>query len=724
MKKIEKYILTLILCTAALLGVGCQKDVSFQTNIVLKAWGQQSSGGELHKLHDVLLYGCVADTTQYTVATYEDALAGRLTHKRDGSVLEAQFAGMECNLDDFGRTMIMPAPEAPSLLILVVDRENRLYGYTQQQMVENLPYMYISTKFQIWKESAAYKDGVWWFFNPFYTPNIHCTILPKYQEVKEGEVNFMKSSRLFAYRLDNPEDWAPTDWTNAEVGRLTNRTTGAIADPDYSFGAETQGSLSAKFPPADYLLMVVNAANKCYALRPFTEQEIREKAESESEEKGFELIFPFWNLELPYVSDNGWSCHYTPEISTTITTQLSTPEGESAPIEGSVLHAWALNREEQKSWRPTSLKDALEGRLTNTESGEVLEAEESFEFDGQEMLTISLPLNEYLLLVGNEQCSSYALHTFDKDQSGKEMELTFSTQIASSPEFLASGWELYYLPNLSGRIITTLEAIESGDATEGSTTPIMGSKLFAFEAPEDPALWMPRNLADANEGRLQNSLTGEIVTAAHEVTLSNDGSLPKTIPHGDYLLMVSNFNSGCYALKSHAATIDPIEEEICFPIWRNDFPIEESSGWLLCYTPNVRATIDVTVQFTEEKEPQPLDRTLLFVYRTESPTDWAPSDYAAATEGELTNRLTGETLLPENSYEAERGESKLQVNLLRDNYLLMVVGHYQCYALRTLSAEETGIEAPLCFELWRTDSPHTNEAGWAVYNDYKSPITE
>lgn len=704
-----------------LLATSCQKDVSYQTSVVVKAWAQESSGGEQHRLDDVVVYGFAADTTLYSVTDYEEALAGVMRRKSDPTQsIEARLKGSEAMLEGHGMVQVMPAHDYSSLILLVVDTENRLFGYTQLALVENLPYMYISVQFQPWKESAHYKNGQWWMYNSYYVANMSCTVRPKVQMTQEGEVTYLKSSRLFAYPLSEPEKWLPKDWSDAEVGRLTHTETGEIADPAYSFSADNQGAVTAKFPPRDYLVMVVNSTEKCYALRALSEEEIRAEAESTAEVRGFSVTFPLWDLQPPYHTEDGWSCYYTPEISATLTAKMVDGDPLQQELRDLTLYAWPLSR--TADYTPSSLADALEGILTNPETGEQLEASAKFTSGQESSLLFTLPLDEYLLMVVNKACSSYALRNFDLTLADSELLVEFSTQIDPSPAMDANGWEIYYLPNLTGEVVARIERTEP--EADGSEAEVLkGSLLHAFRV-EEPSLWLPRNLADANEGRLQNTLTGEFATALYTVKAGNDGTIKPDIPHGGYLLMVSNYDNGCYALMSRAASIQPMADEILFPIWQSDFPMTDAAGWCCYYTPNVRASIEVTVQFAEDQEPKKLDRTLLHIYPQPEGEGWAPADYEAAVEGRIRHAQTGEELLPEQSYEAERDENLLEVNLLRGDYLLMVVGHYNCYALHTLSAADTGAQIPLNFRLWRSERPYTDEVGWSVYSYYETPAND
>ncbi len=75
--------------------------------------------------------------------------------------------------------------DAELLMVVVVDRTNRLYGYTMQSFSQNMPEMYVSLVFQPWKKSNAFKNGTWWMFNDFYIPDVVCRLNPSVQS-EEG----------------------------------------------------------------------------------------------------------------------------------------------------------------------------------------------------------------------------------------------------------------------------------------------------------------------------------------------------------------------------------------------------------------------------------------------------------------------------------------------------------------------------------------------------------
>ena len=73
-------------------------------------------------------------------------------------------------------------------MVLAVDTEHRIYAYTQQELTENLPTLYVTLPFKPWKEGFSYKDGSWSYYNEFYTPPTYldCFIDPAVQSEEGG----------------------------------------------------------------------------------------------------------------------------------------------------------------------------------------------------------------------------------------------------------------------------------------------------------------------------------------------------------------------------------------------------------------------------------------------------------------------------------------------------------------------------------------------------------
>lgn len=301
-----------------LLGVmvaSCGVDVGYKSTLILKAWEQPVSGGELSPLSEVRLYGYAADTTDWRMPSYEEALEGRFVAANgSGEQLLPALTGTPLEVEGYGTAQTLDAAGYAKLMVLVVDTKNRLYGYTQYAMAENLPQMYVSLVFQPWKKSTSFKNGTWWMFNDFYLPDITARVRPTVETSEGAEAEALKGVSLFTFSVENPAEWLPTDYEQATMGQLTNLETGEVIFAGKSFSGDSTGVISLSFPEGDYLMMALDYSSCSYALREFAASE----ASTE-----ISLCFSPWREDSPYTYE-GWSIYHEPEAE-------PTPE---EPVEG------------------------------------------------------------------------------------------------------------------------------------------------------------------------------------------------------------------------------------------------------------------------------------------------------------------------------------------------------------------------------------------------------
>ena len=134
-----------ILCSLAalLLFAGCFKSTSYDTEYVLRPYVQTENQGPFTSLGGVRAYAFAADTSGWTVASYDDALEGVLTSRRvAGERMDDPVAvSAPCPPSaDFPNSMdwIAMHTDRSSLLVVAVDPRYRLYAYRQQSFAENL----------------------------------------------------------------------------------------------------------------------------------------------------------------------------------------------------------------------------------------------------------------------------------------------------------------------------------------------------------------------------------------------------------------------------------------------------------------------------------------------------------------------------------------------------------------------------------------------------------
>ncbi len=166
----RRTILTAAAVAAALCAAGCFKKVSYDTELVIKPLVQHETGAVPETVPGAVAYAFGVDTALWTVASYADALEGVLTAREGGERYTTPLARTEPFVRDGTENWISMRLSTPSALLLVVDTQNRLYGYCQYKFAENLPQTFISTVFRPWKQAKFYVDGAWRMYNEFYEP--------------------------------------------------------------------------------------------------------------------------------------------------------------------------------------------------------------------------------------------------------------------------------------------------------------------------------------------------------------------------------------------------------------------------------------------------------------------------------------------------------------------------------------------------------------------------
>ncbi len=156
----------ILLYIVALLAIaGCSKEVTYNTTLVLRPTQQLESSGKAIELPGVVAYAFAADTTEFTVTSYEMALSGKMVAKSGGEKIEAIATSAPYENDIYGfMNSVALAINAGEgyIAIVAVDTLNEDYGYTIYELNPNLPTTYMAVNFAPWKE-GAFKYGNWWF---------------------------------------------------------------------------------------------------------------------------------------------------------------------------------------------------------------------------------------------------------------------------------------------------------------------------------------------------------------------------------------------------------------------------------------------------------------------------------------------------------------------------------------------------------------------------------
>ncbi len=153
-----------ILITVAL--VGCFKDEEYSTKLVLRIMEQPISDDDFVSYDGCVAYAFDADSTEWGVASWEDAVNGVLTSKDDGVSTKSHYASAQSYTEDgLEDTMLAMNVKLETTMIVVANTTTANYGYTQYSVGLNLPTTYLYVRFRPWKE-GIYTEGSWVYSAP------------------------------------------------------------------------------------------------------------------------------------------------------------------------------------------------------------------------------------------------------------------------------------------------------------------------------------------------------------------------------------------------------------------------------------------------------------------------------------------------------------------------------------------------------------------------------
>lgn len=157
-----------IVCIMAFMPLlqGCFKDVVEYTDFRISVYDQTESNGEFVRSTDLETYAFYVDTTQWTVKSYEDALARRITNKTTGKTQTEPDAIGEFYADDEYQVTIRL--ESEMSMIVVVNPTLKLFAYRNYKLPINLPAVDTKLYMASWRQSHSVAG--WRVVNNFYEP--------------------------------------------------------------------------------------------------------------------------------------------------------------------------------------------------------------------------------------------------------------------------------------------------------------------------------------------------------------------------------------------------------------------------------------------------------------------------------------------------------------------------------------------------------------------------
>ncbi len=151
---------TALVLVAMLSLTGCFKKVTTDTTLRIKTLVEEVSGGERLVAEECYGYIYYTPKTDWTVASYEDAVAKTITNTETGEKLsepdgESEPYTIEGSTNNY---LSIFQDKAPALVVVVYPAA-QMYAYIYRKAeAENLPYTYLTLIFHKWK-SGSYPEG-------------------------------------------------------------------------------------------------------------------------------------------------------------------------------------------------------------------------------------------------------------------------------------------------------------------------------------------------------------------------------------------------------------------------------------------------------------------------------------------------------------------------------------------------------------------------------------
>jgi hypothetical protein len=125
---------------------------------------QSTDKSDYTKARDLYTYAYYADSTDWRIASYEDACQKVLTNKLTGEKREVPDVYGEMNpSNEYQLSMVI---NEPMTMMVIVDPENKVYAYRNYELPKNLEH--VDTKLYIAAWKPSHSSGGWRIVNEFY----------------------------------------------------------------------------------------------------------------------------------------------------------------------------------------------------------------------------------------------------------------------------------------------------------------------------------------------------------------------------------------------------------------------------------------------------------------------------------------------------------------------------------------------------------------------------
>ncbi len=148
--------------------VGCFKSVVTYTRFDIAVYTQATADDDYVRARDLDTYAYYVDTVEWRIASYDDAVEGRITNKLTGRTLETPDVwGAFNSSQEFQCSLVLT--ESPAMIV-AVDPVAKRYAYRSYELPVNLPR--VDTKLYMAAWRPTHTSSGWVVVNRFHVPEI------------------------------------------------------------------------------------------------------------------------------------------------------------------------------------------------------------------------------------------------------------------------------------------------------------------------------------------------------------------------------------------------------------------------------------------------------------------------------------------------------------------------------------------------------------------------
>ena len=156
---------TALLLVAIIALHSCFKDTVSYTRFNLAVYDQTDSEAAFAHTEELDSYAFYADTTDWYIASWEDAVSRRITNKTTGEVLADPASIGEFNSSERYQSSLFV--NKPISMLVVVNNALQRYAYRKYELPENLSEVFAKLYMAAWR--PTHTSSGWTVVNPFYT---------------------------------------------------------------------------------------------------------------------------------------------------------------------------------------------------------------------------------------------------------------------------------------------------------------------------------------------------------------------------------------------------------------------------------------------------------------------------------------------------------------------------------------------------------------------------